>query len=80
MSIAAEPTQWDRIFDLLSDGEWRTEKELATITRYPRQWIHELGESGYLLERDADGRASGFYVSNARQFNLRSVRRGETKA
>jgi hypothetical protein len=56
VSIAAEPTQWDRIFDLLSDGEWRTEKELATITRYPRQWIHELGESGYLLERDADGR------------------------
>jgi hypothetical protein len=40
----------------LSDGEWHTEKELATITRYPRYWIHEVSESGYLLERDASGR------------------------
>jgi hypothetical protein len=55
--IAAEPSaHWDRVFALLSDGEWHTEKELAMITRYPRYWIHEVSESGYLLERDASGR------------------------
>jgi hypothetical protein len=56
VSIAAEPTQWDRVIDLLSDGDWHTENELTRITRYPQHWIRELCESGYLLERRADGR------------------------
>jgi hypothetical protein len=56
VSIAAERTQWDVVFDLLSDGDWHAEKELAEITRYPKYWLRELGESGYLLERSADGR------------------------
>jgi hypothetical protein len=36
MGIAAEPTQWQRVLDLLLDGDWHTEQELAEITRYPR--------------------------------------------
>jgi hypothetical protein len=55
MGIAAEPTQWRRVLDLLLDGDWHTEQELAEITRYPQYWIRELGESGYMVERSADG-------------------------
>jgi hypothetical protein len=47
---------WDRVFSLLSDGDWHSENELAAITRYPQYWIREVGESGYLLERDQLGR------------------------
>jgi hypothetical protein len=56
VSVATRTKQWDRVFGLLSDGDWHTETELAEITRYPQHWIREVGESGYLLERDADGR------------------------
>jgi hypothetical protein len=56
MSLVAEPTTWERVLDLLSDGGWHTEVELEEITHFPEYWIRELGESGYFVEKSATGR------------------------
>jgi hypothetical protein len=55
MSVAAEPTTWERIVDLLSDGNWHSEEELEEVAYYPALWVRELEDSGYTLERSARG-------------------------
>jgi hypothetical protein len=55
MSVTSEGTTFERVLDLLSDGEWHTKAELAEITRYPQHWVRELGESGYELQLSAEG-------------------------
>jgi len=39
MSIVAEPTTWDRVLDLLDDGDWHAEEELEEVAYYPEHWI-----------------------------------------
>ena len=51
MSIAAEPTTWERVLDLLLDGDWHTAAELEKVAHFPEYWIRELEDSGYLVER-----------------------------
>lgn len=58
MSIAAEPTTWERVLDLLSDGDWHTKDELEEVAYFPEYWIRELEESGYFLEKSVTGRPS----------------------
>jgi hypothetical protein len=55
MSAVAEPTTWERVLDLLSDGDWHTEDELEEIAYFPNYWIRELEESGYSVERSSAG-------------------------
>ena len=56
MSTVAEPTTWERVVELLSDGDWHTEVELEEIAHFPAYWIRELEQSGYLVEKSATGR------------------------
>jgi hypothetical protein len=51
MSISAEPTTWERVLELFSDGGWHTEAELEHVTQFPEFWIRELEESGYSVQR-----------------------------
>ena len=55
MSIAAEPTMWERVLDLLSDGDWHTDEEFEEIAHFLVYWIRELEESGYVVQRSATG-------------------------
>ena len=55
MSTVAAPTTWERVVDLLSDGDWHTEVELEEIAHFPAHWIRELEQSGYFVEKNASG-------------------------
>ena len=44
--IAAGQMTYDRILQLLADGEWHTEDELEALAYFPRKWIKELEASG----------------------------------
>jgi hypothetical protein len=39
-------TTYQRILQLLADGEWHTEDELEELSYFPREWIKELKASG----------------------------------
>ena len=47
-------TTFDRVLDVLSDGEWHSEEELEEISYFPREWIRELRTSGYPLDETGD--------------------------
>jgi hypothetical protein len=44
--IAEGTTTYEQVLQLLADGEWHTEDELAEISYFPREWIRELKASG----------------------------------
>jgi hypothetical protein len=44
--IAEGMTTYDRVLQLLADGEWHTEDELGEVAYFPREWIRELEASG----------------------------------
>jgi len=66
MSVATESTTWDRVVDLLSDGDWHTEEELEKVAHFPDYWIRELEESGYSLQRSANGHTQVRLLRQAR--------------
>jgi len=39
-------TTYNRVRQLLGDGEWHSEDELAQVAYFPRRWIQELEASG----------------------------------
>ena len=45
--ITTTQTTFDRVLELLADGEWHTEKELEEVSYFPREWVKELDASGY---------------------------------
>ena len=42
-------TTYERIKDVLSDGGWHREDDLARVSAYPREWVKELA-----LAREAE--------------------------
>jgi hypothetical protein len=48
------PTTFDRVLDVLSDGDWHTETELEEVSYFPREWLRELELSGYSIEHRKD--------------------------
>jgi hypothetical protein len=44
--IAESTCTYQRILELLADGEWHTEEELEELAYFPREWIKELEISG----------------------------------
>ena len=39
------------VVELLQDGEWHANDELAAVTFFPREWLDELERDGLELER-----------------------------
>jgi hypothetical protein len=37
---------YERILELLDDGEWHSEEELEEVAYFPREWVRELELSG----------------------------------
>jgi hypothetical protein len=45
--ITATQGTFDRVLEVLEDGKWHTEDELAEVSYFPREWVKELDVSGY---------------------------------
>jgi hypothetical protein len=48
-------TTYQRILQLLADGEWHTEDELVELSYFPREWIKELKASGRRVATSDNG-------------------------
>jgi hypothetical protein len=46
---------YERLLEVLSDGEWHSEDELRPITPFPREWIAELRHDGHEVAEDPFG-------------------------
>jgi hypothetical protein len=53
--ITETQTTFDRVLQLLADGEWHTEEELEEVSYFPREWVKELDASGYPVATIEDG-------------------------
>jgi len=49
-------TTYERILQLLADGDWHTEDELEELAYFPREWIKELEASGRRVATSENGR------------------------
>ena len=47
-------TTFERVLDVLSDGDWHSEDELGEVSYFPREWIRELEASGYPVAETDD--------------------------
>ena len=47
---------YERILQLLADGDWHTEDELEELAYFPREWIKELEASGRRVTTSENGR------------------------
>jgi hypothetical protein len=46
-------TTYDRVKDVLSDGDWRSLEELKQVSYFPERWLDELRRDGLeVLEED----------------------------
>jgi hypothetical protein len=53
--MTSQTTTYERILQLLSDGDWHREEELASVSAYPREWVKELThERVAIVERDPE--------------------------
>jgi hypothetical protein len=50
MSAVTEQSTFEAVLEVLGDGRWHTEKELAEVAYFPRRWVDELAASGYAVE------------------------------
>jgi hypothetical protein len=48
------PLTYPALVELLKDGEWHADEELAAITQFPREWLHELEREGHAVEQQGD--------------------------
>jgi hypothetical protein len=46
---------YERVLELIDDGEWHDEGELRAVTVYPDAWLHELSLDGHMVVRRSDG-------------------------
>jgi hypothetical protein len=42
------------VMNLLGDGEWHADDELASVTTFPQEWLQELEREGFALERQGE--------------------------
>ncbi len=42
-------TTYERIIELLGDGEWHPVDDLRLVTRYPDEWVRELRHEGHAV-------------------------------
>ena len=46
-------TTYDRVKDLLADGDWHSLEELKQVSYFPERWLEELRRDGLeVLEED----------------------------
>jgi hypothetical protein len=53
--ITTTQSTFDRVLQVLADGEWHTEAELEEVSYFPREWVKELDASGYPVTTVDDG-------------------------
>jgi hypothetical protein len=41
-------TTYQRVVGLLSDGKWHHQRDLFTVSAYPKEWIKELDRQGLI--------------------------------
>jgi hypothetical protein len=46
---------YERLLEVLSDGEWHSEDELRPVTPFTRDWIAELRHDGHEVTEDPFG-------------------------
>ena len=44
-----------QLLEVLADGEWHSEADLLSITRFPREWMVELRHDGGEVAEDQAG-------------------------
>ncbi len=49
-------TTFERVLEVLSDGDWHNEEELEEVSYFPREWIRELELSGYPIDERGEDR------------------------
>lgn len=42
------------VVELLRDGQWHADDELAAVTTFPQEWLKELEREGFELERQGE--------------------------
>ncbi len=48
---------YDRVKDVLSDGQWHTMEELREVSYFPERWIEELRRDGLeVVEDEQEGK------------------------
>jgi hypothetical protein len=53
--MTSQTTTYERIMQLLSDGDWHRAEELGAISAYPQEWVKELThEPVAVVERDPE--------------------------
>jgi hypothetical protein len=51
MDSHARQLTYPAVVELLQDGEWHANDELAAVAFFPREWLDELERDGLELER-----------------------------
>jgi hypothetical protein len=46
---------YDRVVELLSDGDWHCEPELLRVSAFPAHWVTELAREGHEVKETEDG-------------------------
>lgn len=54
-STEAHVTVYQRLRQLLADGNWHTQQEIEEFTSFPEEWIVELRYAGGTIVESADG-------------------------
>ena len=52
---------YDRVKDVLADGEWHSVEELKQVSSFPERWIEELRRDGVeVMEDKVEGKVAIF--------------------
>jgi hypothetical protein len=55
----AEMSTYQRVKDLLEDGDWHTVDELKEVSQFPERWLEELRRDGLEVVEDVpEGRVA----------------------
>ena len=46
---------YQRVKDVLADGEWHSIEELKEVSMFPERWVEELRRDGLELQEDKGG-------------------------
>jgi hypothetical protein len=53
--MTSQTTTYERILQLLADGDWHREEELGAVSAYPHEWVKELSHGHVaVVERDPE--------------------------
>ena len=58
-------TTYDRVKDLLADGDWHSLEELKQVSYFPERWLEELRRDGLEVLEEDDKVALATHVQTA---------------